>query len=137
MNIWLTSKFHAHRRGTNELFQALIQGIVQGLTEFLPVSSSAHLVIVPYLLNWNLDPQKAFIFNVLVQLGTLVAVIIYFWKDLVSIITATLQGLKEKQLFATNERRLGWYIILGTIPAGLAGLFLKAKWKKPSTAPPR
>ena len=57
MNIWLTSKFH-HRRGTNELFQALIQGIVQGLTEFLPVSSSAHLVIVPYLLNWNLDPQS-------------------------------------------------------------------------------
>lgn len=116
-------------------FQALIQGIVQGLTEFLPVSSSAHLVIVPYLLNWNLDPQKAFIFNVLVQLGTLVAVIIYFWKDLVSIITATLQGLKEKQPFATSERRLGWYIILGTIPAGLAGLILKSKVEEAFNSP--
>ncbi len=93
-------------------------------------------MIVPYLLNWNLDPQKAFIFNVLVQLGTLVAVIIYFWKDLVSIITATLQGLKEKQLFATNERRLGWYIILGTIPAGLAGLFLKSKVEEAFNSPP-
>ena len=55
--------------------QAIILGIVQGLTEFLPVSSSAHLVIVPYLFNWSLDPTKAFIFDVLVQLGTLVAVI--------------------------------------------------------------
>jgi undecaprenyl-diphosphatase len=65
--------------------QAIILGIVQGLTEFLPISSSAHLVIVPYLLNWTLDPNKAFVFDVLVQLGTLVAVIIYFWKDLVAI----------------------------------------------------
>ena len=116
-------------------FQALIQGIVQGLTEFLPVSSSAHLVIVPYLLNWDLDPEKAFIFNVLVQLGTLVAVIIYFWKDLVSIVTTTLQGLKEKQAFATSERRLGWYIILGTIPAGLAGLILKSKVEETFSSP--
>ena len=60
--------------------QSLILGIVQGLTEFLPVSSSAHLVLVPFILNWTLDPTKAFIFDVLVQLGTLVAVIAYFWK---------------------------------------------------------
>lgn len=109
------------------LLQALIQGIVQGLTEFLPVSSSAHLVIIPYLLNWSLDPQKAFVFNVLVQLGTLVAVIIYFWKDLIAIFKATFDGLKTRQPFETNESRLGWYIVLATIPAGLAGLLLKSK----------
>lgn len=108
-------------------FQALIQGIVQGLTEFLPVSSSAHLVIVPFLLNWTLDPEKSFLFNVLVQLGTLVAVILFFWKDLVAIIRQLLVGIKEKEPFATPERKLGWYIVLGTIPAGLAGLLLKSK----------
>lgn len=108
-------------------FQALIQGIVQGLTEFLPVSSSAHLVIVPYLLNWSLDPEKAFLFNVLVQLGTLVAVFIYFWKDLVMLTSEAMAGLKERQPFANSQRRLGWYIILATIPAGLAGLLLKSK----------
>ena len=108
-------------------FQALIQGIVQGLTEFLPISSSAHLVIVPFLLKWDLDPQKAFLFNVLVQLGTLVSVIIYFRKDLVAIVKAVFKGLKGKQPFQTIESRLGWYIVLGTIPAGLAGLVLKSK----------
>lgn len=107
--------------------QAIILGIVQGLTEFLPVSSSAHLVIVPFLFNWTLDPAKAFVFDVLVQLGTLVAVIIYFWSDLVAIFKSVLQGIKEKAPFKEAESRLGWYIVLGTIPAGLAGVLLKDK----------
>lgn len=105
--------------------QAIILGIVQGLTEFLPVSSSAHLVIVPYLFNWSLDPTKAFIFDVLVQLGTLVAVILYFWADLVAIFKSVIQGIKQKTPFKEADSRLGWYIVLGTIPAGLAGLLLK------------
>ena len=105
--------------------QAIILGIVQGLTEFLPISSSAHLVIVPYLFNWTLDPYKAFIFDVLVQLGTLVAVIIYFWSDLVAIFRSVLQGIKDKAPFKEANSRLGWYIVLGTIPAGLAGMLLK------------
>src|SRR5690606_32390760 len=115
--------------------QAIILGIVQGLTEFLPISSSAHLVIVPYLLNWTLDPNKAFVFDVLVQLGTLVAVIIYFWKDLVAIFRSVLQGLKEKAPFKDTHSRLGWYIILGTIPAGLAGILLKDKVKAAFSSP--
>jgi len=105
--------------------QAIILGIVQGLTEFLPISSSAHLVIVPYLFNWTLDPAKAFVFDVLVQLGTLVAVIIYFWGDLAAIFKAVFAGIKEKTPFKTSDSRLGWFIVLGTIPAGLAGLLLK------------
>lgn len=115
--------------------QAIILGIVQGLTEFLPISSSAHLVIVPYLLNWTLDPNKAFVFDVLVQLGTLVAVIIYFWKDLVAIFQSVLQGLKEKAPFKDTHSRLGWYIILGTIPAGLAGILLKDKVEAAFSSP--
>lgn len=106
-------------------FQALILGIVQGLTEFLPVSSSGHLVLVPFLLNWSLDPQKAFVFDVLVQLGTLVAVFIYFRKDLLTILKAFFAGIKSRQPFKEIDSRLGWYIILATIPAGIIGLLLQ------------
>jgi len=109
------------------IIQALILGIVQGLTEFLPVSSSAHLVLVPFLLNWKLDPTQAFVFDVLVQLGTLTAVIAYFRKDLLTIFKAWAGGIRARTPFAEAESRLGWYIILGTIPAGLAGLLLKDK----------
>ncbi|MBI4929074.1 MAG: undecaprenyl-diphosphatase UppP [Anaerolineae bacterium] len=107
------------------LLQAIILGIIQGLTEFLPVSSSAHLVITPYLLNWKLDPQFAFTFDVLVQDGTLVAVILYFWKDLWQIAKAFVLGLVQRKPFADEQSRLGWYLILATIPAGLFGLFVK------------
>jgi len=109
------------------ILQAIILGIVQGLTEFLPVSSSAHLVLLPYLAGWNLDQGFAFVFDVLVQLGTLAAVIFYFRKDLLEIIKAWLQGIKQRQLFANENSRMGWYLILATIPAGLAGLLLKDK----------
>lgn len=97
-------------------FQAIILGIVQGLTEFLPVSSSGHLVLVPFLLNWNLDPQKAFLFDVLVQLGTLVAVFVYFRQDLLDILKAFFAGIKDRKPFQSAESRLAWYIILATIP---------------------
>jgi undecaprenyl-diphosphatase len=107
--------------------QSLILGLVQGLTEFLPVSSSAHLVLVPFVLNWTLDPTKAFIFDVLVQLGTLVAVIAYFWKDLLAILKAVIAGIRDKKPFEEVYSRLGWFIILATIPAGLGGLLLKSK----------
>jgi len=109
------------------VIQALILGIVQGLTEFLPVSSSAHLVLVPFLLNWKLDPTQAFVFDVLVQLGTLAAVIAYFWKDLLAILKAWAAGIRARQPFAEADSRLGWLVILATIPAGLAGLLLKDK----------
>ncbi len=107
------------------LLHALLLGIVQGLTEFLPVSSSGHLVLVPALLGWDLPADEAFVFNVLVQMGTLVAVIIVFWGDLLLIGKAMLDGLIAKTPFDDEHARLGWYIILATIPAGLAGLLLK------------
>ena len=109
------------------IIQAIILGIVQGITEFLPISSSAHLVLVPYWLNWELSADQAFVFDVLVQMGTLVAVIIYFAKDLWSIIKGFLAGIAGKKPFQDDKHRMGWLVILATIPAGIAGLFLKDK----------
>jgi undecaprenyl-diphosphatase len=105
--------------------QSLILGIIQGLTEFLPVSSSAHLVLVPYILNWSIPESQVFPFDVLVQIGTLLAVIAYFRKDLWSIIRAFVQAIIHRKPFESLEARMGWYLILATIPAGLAGILLK------------
>jgi undecaprenyl-diphosphatase len=109
------------------IIQAIILGIVQGITEFLPISSSAHLVLVPYWLNWELSADQAFVFDVLVQMGTLVAVIIYFAKDIWSIIKGFIAGIIAKKPFQGAEHRIGWLVILATIPAGIAGLLLKDK----------
>lgn len=106
--------------------QAILLGIIQGLTEFLPISSSAHLVLVPYFLGWQFPQDQAFIFNVLVQDGTLLAVIIYFWKDLVAIVRGFFQALFRGKPFSTPEARMAWFLVLATIPAGLFGLLAKS-----------
>jgi undecaprenyl-diphosphatase len=107
------------------LFQAFILGIVQGLTEFLPVSSSGHLVLAPYWLGWDIAADQAFVFDVLVQMGTLVAVFIFFWQDVVQITRSAIHGLVQRQPFADPQARMAWYLLLATIPAGIAGLWLK------------
>lgn len=104
------------------IIQAIILGVVQGLTEFLPVSSSAHLALVPYLFDWNLNEDAIFLFGVLVQMGTLIAVLVYFRHDLWTIIKAFLNGIASKDPFGTVESKMGWFLIVGTIPAGIAGL---------------
>lgn len=106
------------------IFQAILLGIIQGITEFLPISSSAHLVITPYLLGWDLREEIVFPFDVLVQLGTLLAVIVFFRRDIWDIINAVLLGLRERKPFETANSRLGWYLVLATIPAGVFGFFL-------------
>ena len=107
------------------LIQSILLGIIQGLTEFLPISSSAHLVITPYILGWNIPEDSAFIFDVLVQMGTLVAVIAYFWQDLVTILKAFILGIARRQPFTEDKSRLGWLLILATLPAVLAGMLVK------------
>jgi undecaprenyl-diphosphatase len=117
------------------IFQAIILGIIQGATEFIPVSSSAHLVLAPYLFGWNIPENQAFLFDVLVQSATLLAVIIYFWKDLVAIIRNFLEGIIRKRSLSDPEVRLGFYLILATIPAGIAGLLLKDAIEKAFSSP--
>jgi len=107
------------------LLQALILGIVQGLTEYIPVSSSAHLVLVPWALGWEFEPNAAFAFDVLVQMGTLVAVVVYFWKDLLHMSRAVLQAVRERSVIQDPYVRLAGWIVLGTVPAVIAGLALK------------
>ncbi len=109
------------------LIQSIILGIVQGLTEFLPISSSAHLVLIPHLFGWNLPEAQVFPFDVLVQLGTLVAVIIYFWSDLWIIVKAFVRGLVLRKPFEDPNARLGWFLILASVPAVFAGFLLKSK----------
>ncbi|MGV8025221.1 MAG: undecaprenyl-diphosphatase UppP [Anaerolineaceae bacterium] len=107
------------------IIQSIILGILQGLTEFLPISSSGHLVILPYLLGWHIPADQSFSFDVLVQLGTLLAVIVYFRKDLADIFKGLGTDIKTRKLGSTPDSRTGWYLILATIPAGFAGLFIK------------
>ncbi len=106
------------------LLQALLLGIIQGLTEFLPVSSTAHLLIAQKLLGVEAG-DISFAFTILVQLGTLLALIIYFWRDLWGIVRAVLIGLWQRKPFADAQARLGWYLVIGTIPAVVVGLIFK------------
>ncbi len=101
------------------LLHAFLLGTIQGLTEFIPVSSTAHLLVAQKLLNLPAD-DTMFSFLVLVQLGTLVSLIVYFWRDLL----AVLKGFFARP-FSTDENKLAWYILIATIPALLAGYFLK------------
>ncbi len=107
------------------ILQAIILGIIQGATEFLPVSSSGHLVITPHLLGWTIPAEQVFVFDMLVQMGTLLAVIVYFWHDLWAISSVTLTSLWRPNLYSRYEVRMGIYLIIATIPAVIIGfLFL-------------
>ncbi|HWA97497.1 MAG TPA: undecaprenyl-diphosphatase UppP [Pirellulales bacterium] len=104
------------------LWQAIVLGIVQGLTEFLPISSTAHLRIVPALLGWS-DPGAAF--SAVIQCGTLAAVVAYFWRELIAVVRGTLLGIAHGRPFETFEARLGWMMVVGTLPIVVLGLLLK------------
>jgi undecaprenyl-diphosphatase len=112
------------------IFEAVILGIVQGLTEFLPISSSGHLRIVPELFGWD-DPGTAF--TAVIQLGTMAAVVIYFWADLWRITMAwfadvprSLRWLRRQPTDpASRDAKLGWYLIVATIPIGIFGLLFQ------------
>ncbi len=102
------------------IFQSFLLGILQGLTEFIPVSSTAHLLIGQELLGIQAN-DAMFSFLVLVQLGTILSLIVYFWKDLLKLVIAFFA-----KPFSTKENRLGWYIIIATIPALIFGYVLKS-----------
>jgi undecaprenyl-diphosphatase len=104
-----------------DIVQALVLGIIQGATEFIPISSSGHLVLVPWLLNW---PEPGLVFDTIVHWGTLVAVTAVFWGDLIALARAWASSLVERNLDQT-EAKLAWLIIVGTLPAALMGFFLE------------
>ena len=104
------------------ILEAIVLGIVQGLTEFLPISSTGHLRIVPAFLGWE-DPGAAF--TAVTQLGTMAAVLLYFREDLVRIAFAWWRSVWDRPLRRELDARLGWYIVLGTIPIGIFGVLFK------------
>ena len=121
------------------LFQALILGLVQGATEFIPISSSGHLVLFPWLLNWDKAPLA---FDTTVHWGTLVAVLAVFWRDLWGLYVAGLNGFLAiigiHRSYDRAQARLAWAIVLGSVPAALAGFLLEDFFEdlfgKPATA---
>jgi undecaprenyl-diphosphatase len=117
------------------IFSSFILGILQGLTEVIPVSSTAHLLIAEHLLRIPPADPALFSYNVLIELGTTIALIVYFWKDLWMIIKAVIRGLVQRKPFEDFKARLGWLIVLATIPALLAGLLLKQAVEKLFTNP--
>lgn len=96
--------------------QAIIMGIIQGIGEFLPISSSGHLVLAPWLFDWEVPGLT---FDVALHMGTLAAVLLYFWKDWVDLLKAAITGRNRE------KRKLFWFIVVGSVPAAVVGLSLK------------
>ena len=115
-----------------EIIESIIWGIVQGATEFLPVSSSGHLVLVPAVFGLRSPTLTE---ASIAHLGTLLAVLVYFWQDIWSIMTAVLAGLAKGKLFDTTESRLGWFIVIGTVPAAMIGLPFKSFFEEAFGSP--
>lgn len=105
-----------------EILKAIVYGIIQGATEFIPISSTAHLRVVPALLGWE-DEGAAF--TAVIQLGTLIATLIYFRTDISNILTGFFQAFKKKDFFTNPESKLFLFIIIGTIPISIFGLTFK------------
>ncbi len=106
--------------------QALLIGIVQGLTEFLPISSSAHLIVVPEMLGWKDPFLNSASFDVMLHAGTLVALLVYFWRDLVALLAAWLESIRDRRIGDDQDRRLAWLIVVTMIPGALLGVALES-----------
>ena len=116
------------------LLQAILLGILQGATEFIPVSSSGHLVLLPWLLDW---PEPGLAFDAIVHWGTVLAVLAVFWRDLYRLLLAGLESLRTRSL-ADPDARIAWWIVIGTVPAAVIGYlfqdFFKALFGTPVAA---
>jgi undecaprenyl-diphosphatase len=115
------------------LLRAAVLGVIQGATEFLPISSSGHLVLVPWLLDW---PEPGLLFDTMVHWGTLLAVALYYRADLTEIVRAWLASLRERRVGDDPQRRLAWLLLIGSIPAGLVGLLFEDFFKNLFGRPP-
>jgi undecaprenyl-diphosphatase len=107
------------------VFEALVMGIVQGLTEFLPISSSGHLIIVPFIAGWDDEFLTSLAFSVMLHVGTLVALLIYFRDDWLRLVPAWFASVRDRSVAADPDRRLAWLLVATTVPAALAGLLFE------------
>lgn len=114
------------------LGEAFLLGVVQGLTEFLPISSSAHLVLLPA---WLHRPLPPLVFDTTVHLGTLAAVLAVFWRDVGKLAAAWWQGLRARHPLGTSESSLAWWLLLATLPAAAAGFFLEEAFERLFASP--
>ena len=108
-----------------DYFQAVVLGIVEGLTEFLPVSSTGHLTIAEQLLGLQVDDPAVTAYTAVIQMGAILAAVLYFRADIWRIAKAWSTGLVKPELRGTFDHRMGWYVIIGTIPIGVVGFLAK------------
>ena len=108
----------------DQTIQALVLGIVQGLTEFLPISSSGHLIIVPFLFGWHDPFLTSLAFSVMLHAGTLIALLAYFRRDWLTLIPAGLATIRDRSFEGDPNRRLAWLIAIATLPAVVVGILL-------------
>ncbi|MBI5303797.1 MAG: undecaprenyl-diphosphatase UppP [Chloroflexi bacterium] len=121
-----------------QILQAILLGIIQGLTEFIPISSSAHLVIVPWLFEWNDPALESLTFDVALHLGTLLALLAFFASDWVRLIRAGIASILERKIGDDVDRRLAWFLVVGSIPGGVVGVLAESKIEElfhPKNAP--
>ena len=104
------------------LVQAIVMGIVQGLTEFLPISSSGHLILVPYLLGWDDPFITSLAFSVMLHIGTLVALLVYFREDWLRLVPAGFATIRDRSFEGDPDRRLAWLLAVATVPALIVGV---------------
>ena len=109
----------------DQIVQAIIIGVVQGLTEFLPISSSAHLILLPEVLGWDDAFINSAEFVVMLHMGTLAALLVYFWRDVLELISAAWAALRERSLAGDPKRKLALVLLLTVIPAALMGVLLE------------
>ncbi len=108
-----------------DYLDAVVLGIVEGLTEFLPVSSTGHLTIAEKALGLDLDDPAVTAYTAVIQMGAILAVVVYFARDIARIATAWVRGLFDAEWRGHRDHRMGWYVIVGSIPVGVAGLLGK------------
>jgi undecaprenyl-diphosphatase len=109
------------------VLEAIVLGIVQGATEFIPVSSSAHLIVVPWLFRWTDPVLTSLSFDVALHVGTLVAVVSYFASDWARLVKAWFLSVKELKINGDPDRLIAWFVLMGTIPGGLVGALAEKK----------
>ncbi len=109
------------------ILEAIVLGIIQGLTEFIPISSSAHLIVIPWFLGWEDPGINSLAFDVALHLGTLVAVLWFFFDDWLRLATAAIASIRERTIGADPDRRLAWLLIVGCIPGGIVGALAESK----------